>query len=52
MAVIALKEAEFELAGKKLRICVASGLSNARKIMDEIKAGKSNYDFIYNFNMD
>jgi NADH-quinone oxidoreductase subunit G len=32
--------------GKPLRLCVASGLGNARKILDEIKAGQAHYDFI------
>jgi len=41
-----IKEAEYDLAGKKVRVCVASGLANARKIMDDVRAGKSKYDFI------
>lgn len=41
-----IKEATITLAGKTLNICVASGLGNARKIMDDIKAGKSKYHFI------
>ncbi len=41
-----IKEASLTLAGKQLNICVASGLANARKIMDDVKAGKSKYDFI------
>lgn len=41
-----IKEAEYDLNGKKVRVCVASGLANARKIMDDVRAGKSNYDFI------
>ena len=41
-----IKEASVTLAGKTINIAVASGLSNARKIMDEIKAGKSKYHFI------
>ena len=41
-----IKEATITLAGKTINIAVASGLSNARKIMDEIKAGKSKYHFI------
>lgn len=41
-----LKEATITLDGKQINIAVASGLANARKIMDEIKAGKSKYHFI------
>lgn len=41
-----IKEATLTLAGKQINICVASGLGNARKIMDDIKAGKSKYHFI------
>ncbi len=41
-----IKEATITLAGKQINICVASGLANARKIMDDIKAGKSKYHFI------
>ncbi len=41
-----IKEATIVLGGKTLNICVASGLGNARKIMDEVKAGKSKYHFI------
>lgn len=41
-----IKEATVTLNGKKINIAVASGLANARKIMDDIKAGKSKYHFI------
>ncbi len=41
-----IKEAEYNLAGQTVRVCVASGLANARKIMEDVRAGKSNYDFI------
>lgn len=41
-----IKEATVTLCGKTLNIAVASGLGNARKLMDEIKAGKSKYHFI------
>lgn len=40
------KEAELEIAGKKIKIVVASGLKNARKIMDEIREGKADYQFV------
>ena len=41
-----IKEAELNLAGKELKIAVVSGLKNARKIMNEVKEGKSKYNFI------
>ena len=33
-------------AGKEIKIVVASGLKNARIIMDEIKEKKADYDFV------
>ena len=41
-----IKEATLNIAGKKIKIAVASGLANARKIMDQIKNGESPYHFI------
>ena len=41
-----IKEATVTLCGQTLNIAVVSGLGNARKIMDDIKAGKSKYHFI------
>ncbi|RZS93013.1 NADH-dependent [FeFe] hydrogenase, group A6 [Cuneatibacter caecimuris] len=40
------KEAEFDLAGQKIRVAVASGLGNTRKLMEAIRSGKSSYDFV------
>ena len=40
------KEATFEIKGMKVRVAVASGLGNTRKLMDAIKAGKVSYDFV------
>ena len=40
------KEATLEVAGKKLRIAVVHGLANARKLVEEVKAGKAAYDFV------
>ena len=42
----AWREAEFELAGAKLRVAVASGLANTRKLIEAIRAGKVKYDFV------
>ena len=41
-----IKRATIEVAGKKIKIVVASGLGNARKIMEEIKSGKADYQFV------
>jgi len=41
-----IKEAEIEIAGKNLRICVVHTLGAARKLLDQIKSGKSPYHFI------
>lgn len=41
-----IKEATLTVAGKEIKIAVASGLANARKIMEQIKEGKSPYHFI------
>lgn len=41
-----IKKATVTVAGKEIRIVVASSLKNARIIMDEIRAGKADYDFV------
>ena len=41
-----IKEAEIIVQGKKHKIAVAQGLSNASKLLDEIKENKSPYSFI------
>ena len=41
-----IKRAELEVAGKKVKIVVASGLKNAQTIMEEIKSGKADYQFV------
>ena len=41
-----IKEASYELPGKTVRVCVASGLANARKVLDMVKSGQAQYDFI------
>jgi len=41
-----IKEATYDLNGVKVKVAVSSGLGNARKLMDDVKAGKSDYDFI------
>ena len=41
-----VKEANLTVAGKEIKIAVASGLANARKIMEQIEKGESPYHFI------
>ena len=41
-----IKEAEVEIAGVKLKAAVASGLGNARKICEMIRAGEADYHFV------
>ena len=41
-----IKKASVTIAGREIKVVVASGLKNARKIMDEIRAGKADYDFV------
>ena len=41
-----IKRAEVEIAGKNINLVSASGLSNARKILEEIKQGKADYQFV------
>jgi len=41
-----VKEATVDLAGTELRVAVAHGLGNARKIVDGIAAGTSPYHFV------
>ncbi|MBR5516525.1 MAG: [Firmicutes bacterium] len=40
------KEATFEIKGLKLRVAIASGLGNARKLMEAIDKGEVKYDFV------
>ncbi len=41
-----IREATLEVAGKQVRMAIAHGLKNARKLAEEVKAGKCNYDII------
>lgn len=41
-----VKEAELEINGEKIKICVVHTLGEARKLMEQIKLGKSPYHFI------
>ena len=41
-----VKEAVYNIAGKDVRIAVVNGTANAGRLLDKIKAGEANYDFI------
>lgn len=41
-----VKEAEVDIEGTKVKLAVASGMKNAKPLLDEIRAGKSPYAFI------
>lgn len=41
-----LKEATLNIAGLEIKVAVASGMRNAKVLMDEIRSGKSPYTFI------
>ena len=40
------REAELKVGDIKVRVAVTSGLKNARKLLEDVKAGKAHYDFI------
>lgn len=40
------KEAEFDLDGTDIKVAVASGLGNTRRLMNAIKKGEVHYDFV------
>lgn len=41
-----IKELTVPYEGMELRLCVASGLSNARTVMEQVKSGEKHYDLI------
>ena len=41
-----IKEAFYQIAGMEVKVAVASGLANARIIMDKVRAGEADYHFI------
>ncbi len=41
-----IKKATIDLDGKEIKVAVAHGLGNARKVLEEIKAGKADYQFV------
>ena len=41
-----VKEATYEVAGLTVNVAVASGLSNAKKVLEAVRSGEKNYHFI------
>jgi NADP-reducing hydrogenase subunit HndD len=41
-----LKEAAFNIAGKEIKVAIASGMRNAKVLLDQMRAGTSPYTFI------
>ncbi|MEN3183651.1 MAG: NADH-dependent [FeFe] hydrogenase, group A6 [Atribacterota bacterium] len=41
-----VKEATIDINGMEVHVAVAHGLGNARKVLDEVRAGRSKYHFI------
>lgn len=41
-----IKEATYNVAGMDVNVAVASGLSNAKELLDKVKSGEANYHFI------
>lgn len=41
-----IKEATYNVAGMDVKVAVASGLTNAKVIMDKIRAGEADYHFV------
>ena len=41
-----IKKATVNVAGNDIKVVAASGLANAQKIMEEIKSGKADYQFV------
>lgn len=41
-----IKEAEYDVGGKKIKVAVASGTKNAKVLMDKVRSGESEYLFI------
>lgn len=41
-----IKEATYNVGGKEVKVAVASGLANAKKLLKSVKSGEAKYDFI------
>jgi NADP-reducing hydrogenase subunit HndD len=41
-----IKEASYNVAGLEVKVAVASGLNNAKELLNKVKSGEANYHFI------
>lgn len=41
-----IKEASYNVAGMEVKVAIASGLANAKELLDKVKSGEANYHFI------
>lgn len=41
-----IKEAQYDMGGRQVRVAVASGLANARALLERVKSGEASYDMI------
>lgn len=41
-----IKEAVIPYEGREVKVCVVSGLANAKQVMEQVRAGKKSYDLI------
>jgi NADP-reducing hydrogenase subunit HndD len=41
-----VKEATVKIAGKDVKVCVVSGIKNAKAVMEKVKSGKADWHFI------
>lgn len=41
-----IKEASYDVAGMNIKVAVASGLGNAKKLLEKVKSGDADYHFI------
>lgn len=41
-----IKEATYNVAGMDIKVCVASGLANAREVLEKVQKGEADYQFI------
>lgn len=41
-----IKEAEYDVAGTKVKVAVVSGLANARELLEKVQNGEADYQFI------
>ncbi|MDR0500431.1 MAG: [FeFe] hydrogenase, group A [Coriobacteriales bacterium] len=41
-----VREATFDLAGTKLKVAITNGLANAKKLIEAVKRGEAEYDFV------